>query len=269
MKEIKLIAQQNQCSVPRSWNQLKGGNCYGSSFYHSFGTFVKNDLKLFDPDDKISDYPIDMKFVDLITRGCGFDKRDQDSLVRNLPATLMEKMPHSRMIFKDKLARNIAIKILCLYIKFAQSLHANDRPRMTENLKHIIKNFLQVSEFQELYDQCCNTKPRHGIESLTSSQIDLMMSQDSNLYYVRRCERLQRSQENPELDVPEEVPPEKSEADKAEHSEGQDSSEDDEPEHKLTERVLRDKGEGNRQKNKGPGTDLSSINKVRNGADEA
>lgn len=96
-----------------------------------------------------------------------------------------------------------------------------------------------------------------------------MMSQDSNLYYVRRCERLQRSQENPELDVPEEVQPEKSEADKAEHSEGQDSSEDDEPEHKLTERVLRDKGEGNRQKNKGPGTDLSLINKVRNGAEEA
>ena len=142
MKEIKSIAQQNQCSVARTRNQLKGGNCKGSPFYHSFGAFLKNDLQIFDPDLPINDYPIEMSFVDKLSLEHSNEVVDEDGLVRNLPATLMEKMPHSRMIFKDRVARDIAIKILCLYIRFAQSLHANDRPRMTENLKHINKNFL-------------------------------------------------------------------------------------------------------------------------------
>ena len=47
------------------------------------------------------------------------EQMDHDSKVKNLSATMVEKMPHSRMIFKDKTARNIAIKILCLYIKFS------------------------------------------------------------------------------------------------------------------------------------------------------
>ena len=93
-----------------------------------------------------------MKFVDRLAAVKEEEALDQDGLVRDLSATLMEKMPHSRMIFKEKAARDIAIKILCLYIKFAQPLHANDRPRMTENLKQIIQNFLQVNEFQELYE---------------------------------------------------------------------------------------------------------------------
>lgn len=66
MKEIKMIAQQNHCSVVRTWNQLKGGNCKGSSFYHSFGNFVKQDLKLFDPEEStgpLQDHPIDMRFL--------------------------------------------------------------------------------------------------------------------------------------------------------------------------------------------------------------
>lgn len=142
MKEIKLIAQQNQCTVARSWNQLKGGNCKSSSFYHSFGNFIKHDLYKFDPEEDIEDYPIDMKFVEKLAGVKDGEALDQDGLVHNLSSTLLEKMPHSRMIFKDKNARNIAIKILCLYIKFSQQLHANDRPRMTENLKQIIQNFL-------------------------------------------------------------------------------------------------------------------------------
>lgn len=55
-----------------------------------------------------------------------------------------------------------------------------------------------MSEFSELWDQCCSSKLPSGIESLSASQIELMMSQDSLLYYVRRCERILKSKENPE-----------------------------------------------------------------------
>ena len=204
MKEIKHIAFQNQCSAARTWNQLKGGNCRNSSFYHSFGSFVKNDLHRFDPSEEVSDYPIDMKFVDTLAASNDGVVHDQDGLANSLSSTLIEKMPHARMVFRDKTARNIAVKILCLYIKFSLQLHANDRPRMTENLKQLIQNFLQVSEFSELYDQCCSSKPPSGIESLSASQIELMMSQDSLLYYIRRCERILKSKENPESFVEQE-----------------------------------------------------------------
>lgn len=198
MKEIKMIAQQNHCSVVRTWNQLKGGNCKGSPFYHSFGNFVKQDLKLFDPEEStgpLKDHPIDMRFLGQLAKMKDGEQLEDDGKVKSLSASIVEKMPHSRMIFKDSTARNIAIKILCLYIKFSQQLNANDRPRITENLRQIIQNFLHVAEFKELYDQCCGPKPRAGVESLTPSQIDLMMHQDSHLYYIRRCERLLKAKE--------------------------------------------------------------------------
>lgn len=44
-----------------------------SSFYHSFGTFVKKDLDKFDPKSSaaLNDYPIDMNFVDKIASKVG------------------------------------------------------------------------------------------------------------------------------------------------------------------------------------------------------
>lgn len=80
----------------------------------------------------MSDYPIDMKFVDKVAGlNNNFDSQKQDENSNSFHSSLVDKMPHARMIFKDKSARNIAIKILCLYIKFSQQLNSNDRPRMT------------------------------------------------------------------------------------------------------------------------------------------
>ncbi len=42
---------------------MKGGNFKNSPFYHSFGSFLKNENKIFDIGE-VSDYPIDMKFLD-------------------------------------------------------------------------------------------------------------------------------------------------------------------------------------------------------------
>ena len=139
-----------------------------------------------------------MRFLGQLPKIKDGEQLEEDSKVKGLSASIVEKMPHSRMIFKDSTARNIAIKILCLYIKFSQQLNANDRPRITQNLQQIIQNFLHVAEFKELYDQCCGPKPRAGVESLTPSQIDLMMHQDSHLYYIRRCERLLKAKERTE-----------------------------------------------------------------------
>lgn len=73
MKEIKQVAIYNQSSSSRTWNQIKGGNCLASPYYHSFGTFVKKDLDKFDHASSaaVSDYPIDMKFVDKIASKVG------------------------------------------------------------------------------------------------------------------------------------------------------------------------------------------------------
>ena len=116
-------------------NQIKGGNSTISPYYHSFGNFIKHDLQKFDPEQEIFDYPIDMKFVDKLAHFEHGQVLEDEKVVRKLPSTLLEKMPHTRMIFKNRTSRNIAIKILCLYIRFSQQLHANDRPRMAENLK--------------------------------------------------------------------------------------------------------------------------------------
>jgi len=45
-----------------------------------------------------------------------------------------EKFPHERLIFADEQAKRIAIKILCINIKFSGTHHNNDRPRFLENL---------------------------------------------------------------------------------------------------------------------------------------
>ena len=94
-----------------------------------------------------------------------------------------QKMPHFRMIFKDKEARNIAIKILFLHIRHSTTHHNNDRPRLTENLRQILENFMDITEYKELNQSCGHGK----IESLTPSQIDLIMNKDSHLYYFKRC----------------------------------------------------------------------------------
>ena len=46
-----------------------------------------------------------------------------------------EKFPHLRLVFKDEESKKIAIKILCLHIRYSAVHHNNDRPRLTENMR--------------------------------------------------------------------------------------------------------------------------------------
>jgi hypothetical protein len=117
----------------------------------------------------VADFPIDMNYDHF----------------EDITKANQQKLPHFRMIFKDREARNIAIKILFLHIRYSTTHHNNDRPRLTENLRHILENFMDIKEYKEL-----NKATGHGkIESLTPSQIDLIMNKDSHLYYFQRCQR--------------------------------------------------------------------------------
>lgn len=133
MKEIKQIAQQNQSSVVRHWNLAKGGNTTISAYYHSFGNFIKHDLSKFDPaeeeedtsgnQDKAFDYPIDLLFLNRLinfSKNNSMPKETNHHLLSaSLSPSVTEKLPHSRMVFKDKCARDIAVTLLCLYIKYS------------------------------------------------------------------------------------------------------------------------------------------------------
>jgi len=101
---------------------MKGGSQEESPFYHSFGKFIQHDFSKFDTE--INDYPMNM---------------DVDNIM-----DYSEKLPHLRLVFKDQEAKNIAIKILCLHIRYSGVHHNNDRPRLTENLRQIIEQFMQV-----------------------------------------------------------------------------------------------------------------------------
>jgi hypothetical protein len=85
-------------------NILKGGNFKDSPFYHSFGSFLKNENKLFDIGEDVSDYPIDMKFLDD---------------VKEIQPLMIEKLPNSRLVFKDLDSVQIAIKIILLHINYS------------------------------------------------------------------------------------------------------------------------------------------------------
>jgi hypothetical protein len=49
-----------------------------------------------------------------------------------------QKFPHIRMVMKDELAIKVAIKMLCLNIRFSTSHHNNDKPRLTENCSFLL-----------------------------------------------------------------------------------------------------------------------------------
>lgn len=83
-----------------------------------------------------------------------------------------DKFPHLRLVFKDTESKKIAIKILCLHIRYSAVHHNNDRPRLTENMRQILENFMDIPEFKWLNQMC-----GHGnVESLTLGQIDLIMN---------------------------------------------------------------------------------------------
>jgi len=63
----------------------------------------------------------------------------------------IEKLPHLRLIFKDEEAKSIAIKILLLHIRYSTAHHTNDRPRLTENLRQILENFMDIKEYKRFY----------------------------------------------------------------------------------------------------------------------
>jgi hypothetical protein len=94
---------------------------------------------------------------------------------KNLPEVTQlhcDKLPHLRLVFKDEEAKRIAIKILCLHIRYSTLHHNNDRPRLTENMRQILENFMEISEFKWLNRTCGHGK----IESLSLAQIDLIMN---------------------------------------------------------------------------------------------
>jgi hypothetical protein len=65
---------------------------------------LKNENKLFDIGEDVSDYPIDMKFLDD---------------VKEIQPLMIEKLPNSRLVFKDLDSVQIAIKIILLHINYS------------------------------------------------------------------------------------------------------------------------------------------------------
>lgn len=65
---------------------------------------MKNENKLFDIGEDVSDYPIDMKFLDD---------------VKEIQPLMIEKLPNSRLVFKDLDSVQIAIKIILLHINYS------------------------------------------------------------------------------------------------------------------------------------------------------
>jgi endonuclease III-like uncharacterized protein len=114
------------------------------------------------PDDFINfdaqsdDFPMNMDYPD-------FD---------NLAKNFTEKLPHIRLVFKDEQVSYIAIKMLCLHIRYANFYHNNDRPRLVENLRHIVEQFMGVANFKSLNASCDFGK----IDGLTQGQVDLVMN---------------------------------------------------------------------------------------------
>ena len=107
MTAIKQHAHNNQLFTKCANNILMGGNYDDSSFNHSFGPFIHRDFKLFDPKKELNDFPIDMKYE--------FALKD-----------FQEKLPHQRMVFDDKQAKDITIKILMLQIMYSTNHHNSD-----------------------------------------------------------------------------------------------------------------------------------------------
>ena len=96
-----------------------------------------------------------------------------------------EKLPQQRLLFNNQEAKSIAIKILLLQIKYSTNHHNSEsRQKILDITGQILKNLMNVDNFQQLSDQCAEGQ----IDSLTPAQIDLIMNQDSHLYYKKRLE---------------------------------------------------------------------------------
>lgn len=166
---IRQVATRNQCGERRNINKLKGSNSSASPFYHSFGHFLQHDFGAFDAE-SCDDFPMNMDYLNL------------EKLATQVP----QKFPHLRLIIKDDTAMKIAIKMICLSIRYSTSHHNNERPRMTENCRFMLQEFFKVSEFRQL-NQACGVG---RVDFLTAKQAEMILSKDPFLYYKLRSSQL-------------------------------------------------------------------------------
>ena len=134
MQEIKDAASNPKDLAKKSLNQLKGGNFRSSQFYHSLSNFVEGEYSNFDSE--ATDFPIDMNYP-------------TEVLLEN-----KQKLPHQRLVFKDDEALKLAVKMLCLHIRYYNQHNNNDRPRLTTVLSNIIHGFMKIEDFNKLNQQC-------------------------------------------------------------------------------------------------------------------
>jgi hypothetical protein len=174
MTIIKTTAHENQNAVKKHLNILLGGNFKDSEFYHSFGPFIQQNFTRFDPDTPIS-FPLNMKYKN----------------IAEVSVSQREKMPHQRLYFKCKQSFDITLKIFFLHIKFSAAHHNSEsKQKITDSMSEILETFMGVKDFEAI-NQYCN-----DIKCLTQTQIDLIMNQDTHLYYKLRCRQFKN--ENPE-----------------------------------------------------------------------
>lgn len=172
MTKIKETAEENQAHLLRHINLMKGGNHHESDYFHSFDNFLTHDFKLFDGD-KNTDFPINMDYPDV------------DKLAQLYP----HKFPHQRLIMKDQEVIDIVIKLICLNIRYSGTYHNNDRPRLVENLRFLIQDFLQMDNFKQLNQSCGYGK----VDSLNNRQLDMLMNKDNHFYYKLKSVQLNSS----------------------------------------------------------------------------
>ena len=110
------------------------------------------------------------------------DYKNLSKLATQVP----QKFPHLRLIVKDESGLKIAIKMLCLSIRYSTSHHNNERPRMTENCRFMLQEFFKVKEFKQLNQSCGIGK----VDFLTSKQAEMILSKDPFLYYKLRASQL-------------------------------------------------------------------------------
>lgn len=172
MLKIKETAEENQAHTLRHINLMKGGNHHESGYFHSFDNFLSHDFKLFDGE-KNQDFPMNMEYPD----------------VEGLAQLFPYKFPQQRLIMKDQEVVNIVIKLVCLNIKYSGTYHNNDRPRLIENLRFLVQDFLQIPNFKQLNQGCGYGK----VEALNNRQLDMLMNKDNHFYYKLKSAQLDSS----------------------------------------------------------------------------
>lgn len=92
----------------------------------------------------------------------------------------------------------ITLKLVCLHIRLSNNLHNLEKVKLNKNLRFIFEEFLGIPEYSLIYNESSWDK----IETLTQTQIDLLMSQNSHTYYRKRCDqkKKQAQEEQEEID---------------------------------------------------------------------